>query len=175
MTTFFEAVEVEDDVDRRDVVDGLFLIVPGLNFELSEVEDTARLTCEAGEAFDALEGGLDLGSLGEFVPTVLLLAVDMVEAADCLRERAEVLGGSSDLALSNAVEPLLVVDTEDVGRERPEVDRETVDVGRSVEGPATDFRKVEAWEVVDLTDAALDLGRDSGARELAVWRRATEL
>jgi len=137
MMTFFEEVEVEEEVDRSEVDEGVFLTTIGLSLELSAVEETLRLVFTAGEALEALEGGRDRGFLGDVVPTVLLLAVDIVDAVDCRRERATVLGGISDLALSNVVEPLLVVDTDEAGRE-------ALEGGRRVEGPATDFRKVDA-------------------------------
>ena len=61
----------------------------------------------------------------------------VAEAADITRERVVELGVMSDFAVSKFVEPSLVVDIVELGRERP-------DGGRKVEGPATVFRIVGA-------------------------------
>lgn len=135
------------DVSERIEVDEIVLLAIPIDLVCSIGEGASRLTL-FGVVLDlpALDGGRLLGNLGVDVAVVLTLTVDTDDATDPRRLRVVELGGISDLAVSNVVDPSLVVDIVEAGRDNP-------DGGRSIEGPATVRRIVDAW---DLTDAALD-------------------
>lgn len=72
------------------------------------------------------------------VAVVLTLTVETVEVEDRRRDRDAKLGGMSDLAVAKVVEtPSLVDDSVEGGLL-------VVETGRSVDGPATVFRRVDA-------------------------------
>lgn len=130
-----EADDVTEDIeDRIDVLEGVRFAITGDNFLLSTGEGGGLLPLVV-ETREAVDGALDLTTLGDEV-----VAIDralVAEAADITRERVVELGVMSDFAVSKFVEPSLVVDIVELGRERP-------DGGRKVEGPATVFRIVGA-------------------------------
>lgn len=80
-----------------------------------------------------------------------MLTLETVDAVDTRRVLGDVLGGISDFAVSNAVEPSLVAE------DRVEGARTTLD-GARTEATGTGLRRVDAFERVDRIDAALDLG-----------------
>lgn len=175
-----EATEgVVEAADRTDVLDAV-LLVTGLNEFLSTGDEGGLLI--APLVLAAVEGCRGLGVLGD-VPVVRTLVVETVEAVESLLARtvpafkwappeAEVeLGGISDFAVSNAVEPSLAADSVELGLEMDEggldieeaglEDGTAEEGGRKVEGPGTpgvDLRNVEVVVLVDLTDAAEDFG-----------------
>ncbi len=123
-----------------------------------------------GVVLDATDGGR-FGTRGVLTPVVCTLVVEMDDAADDFRVRPTLLGVSSDLAVSNAVELALVVAVESVeAREEP-------DTLRSVDGPgpATPLRIVDAVERVDLMDAATDFGRGGLSVVAVEWTEAVLL
>lgn len=124
-----ELVETEERTDVDDVV----RFAAGLSEIRSEGKGGGRLEALLDAAAEVGRGGR--GVLGE-VPVVLTLTVETVDAEESRLVLAPELGGISDLAVSNAVELSLVADNVDEGLE-------TAEGGRSVEGPAVDFRGVE--------------------------------
>ena len=142
-------VEAVERIDAEDVV----RFVNGVDLE-STGEGGGRFFV-GGVVLDAVDGARDRGNLCDVVavvrevPVVLTLAVDTADAVEPRRLRA-VFGVMSVFAVSNAVEPSLVVfDIVEGGRP------ESADDGRRVDGPTGEetFRMVEAW---DLTEAALE-------------------
>lgn len=153
------AVEAEDTVDttedRADEVEVDRFATAGESFLLSTGDGGGRLTVV--EVVDAADCTLVRITLGEDVVAVdLTLVVDTLETT---RDRAAELGVTSDFAVSKFVEPSLVDDMVELGRERP-------DGGRRVDGPATVLRMVDACDRVDLVDAADD--RSRGDRETSL-------
>ena len=130
-----DVVDVVEEIDERtDVLEGVRFAIAGDNFLLSTGDGGGRLPFVL-ETREALEGALDRTTLGDGV-----VAVDrtlVAEAVDITRERAAELGVRSDFAVSKFVEPSLVVDIVELGRDKP-------DGGRRVEGPAAGLRIVGA-------------------------------
>ena len=153
---FRVAVDLVETVERTEAVDAVrFATGPSFGGSM------AFPPLIDGVVLEATDGGR-FGTRGVLAPVVCTLVVDTDDAADDFRVRPTLLGVSSDLAVSNAVEFSLVVAVESVDA------REEPDVLRRVEGPATPLRMVDAVERVDLMDAATDFGRGGGRSVVAV-------
>lgn len=147
------AVDAVDTAEERaDEVESDLLGVIGDSLLLSAGDGGARFpfTLVLVDVVDILDAADDTRSLGDEA-AVRALVVE-VDTAETTLERAAVLGVTSDLAVSKLVEPSLVVDMVEFGRESP-------DGGRRPAELATVFRTVEALEVVDLVEAAEDRRR----------------
>lgn len=145
-----EAEEAVDRIEAVDVVDMVLFAGIGPNFFVSMGEGVGRFPLT--EAFDGVEDTRARDALEDVVavPVVLTLAVDTVDTVDTLRERAADVGVESDFAVSKFVEPSLVVDRVDAGRER-------LDVGRKLE-PLMRVLRTVACDLADVKDAAEDRG-----------------
>lgn len=133
-------VEAVERIDAEDAV----RFVNGV--DLGSTGEGGGRFFAGGVVLDAVDGARDRGNLCDVVavvrevPVVLALTLDMADAVEPRRLRA-VLGVMSVFAVSNAVEPSLVVfDMVDGGR------AESADDGRRVDGPTGEeaFRMVEA-------------------------------
>ena len=147
------AVDTEDtdDTDERiDVLDGARLASTGESFLLSTGDGGGRLPFVV-ETLETVEGALERTILGE-EDAVAAERTLVVDAEDMTRDRAAELGVRSDLAVSKFVDPSLVMDVVELGRDNPEG-------GRKFEGPAIVLRMVEACDLVDLVEAADDRKR----------------
>lgn len=151
------AVDTVDATEERaEVVERDLFGVTGDNLLFSTGDGGARLpfalvlavAVVAVVAVDILDAAEDTLTLGDDA-AVRALEVETVETT---LDLAAVVGVMSDLAVSKFVEPSLVVDMVEFGRERAEG-------GRRLEGPAPVLRTVDALEAVDLTDAADDRRR----------------
>ena len=135
------AVEAEETDERTEDVESVLFGVAGDNFLVSvDGEGGGRrpLVDAAVETLDAADETL---TRGELTDTAVVLVL-VVEVVDTTRERATELraaelGVMSDLAVSKFVDPSLVVDNVESGRDKPEE-------GRKDDGPATVFRIVDA-------------------------------
>lgn len=145
-----EAEEAVDRIDAVDAVDMVLFVGIGDSFFVSIGEGVGRFPLT--EAFDGVEDTRDRDTLEDVVavPVVLTLAVDIVDTVETLRERAADVGVESDFAVSKFVEPSLVVDRVDAGRDR-------LEVGRRLEPPMMVLRTV-ACDLADVKDAADDRG-----------------
>lgn len=148
------AVDTVDATEERaEVVERDLFGVTGDSLLFSTGDGGARLPFAAVlvvavvvvDILDAAEETLTLGD------DAAVRALE-VETVDTTLDLAAALGVTSDLAVSKFVEPSLVVDMLEFGRERAEG-------GRRLEGPATVLRTVDAFEAVDLTDAVDDRRR----------------
>ena len=122
--------------ERIEVLEGVLLTPVGARVALLSRDDADGCLTYA-DAFDAVDGTRERLILGETAFVVLVLTVDTVDVVDTTLDRTPEVGVTSDFAVSNVVEPSLVEDIVDGGRER-------LDGGRNVEGPAVLLRIVEA-------------------------------
>lgn len=150
---FFDAeVEAEETVECMDAVDGVLFAGIGASLLASTGEGCGCFPLT--DIFEAVEVTRERGTFGEdvvvAVPVVLTLVVDTVDTVETRRERAAVVGVTSDFAVSKFVDPSLVVDMVEAGRER-------LEVGRKLELPTMVLRTV-AVDRADLKEAAEERG-----------------
>ena len=155
-TDFLEvAADAEEAVERSDVVEAAeTALFAGIGASLLDSGEDDEDALPLMETFEAVDATRDRGTFGEdevvAVAVVLTLLFDMVDTVDTRLDRGPLEGVASDLAVSKLVEPSLVVDTVDAGRER-------LEVGRRLELPTIVLRTV-AVDRADLKDAAEDNG-----------------
>lgn len=151
-------------VERTDCADAVLFAI-GLDLLGSTGDEGGRFALTDGVTdFAALEGGRLRGILEADVPVVLTLRVDSDEAVDPRRLRAPVLGDISVFAVSNAVDPSLLFDSVEEGRDSAEGGRSNGDVELV-------FRTVDAWDLTDATEERTREVRSFGDRLLDTLRR----
>ena len=153
-TIFFDGVtDVEDTVDLTEAIDGdLFAAAETVLF----LADSGVLPATDGRLVlgdtDEVDGTLDrvMVALPADGPWVLVLVFEPVEVADSVLVLGVAEPGASEFAVLNVVDPSLVVDKDEDGRD---------DIGLGVvDGGRKDVREGVAFGLIEVTDAACDLG-----------------
>ena len=153
-TIFFDGVtDVEETVDLTEAIDGdLFAPVGTVLF----LADSGVLAATDGRFIFTDTDGVD-GTLGRVMVTlsvdglwVPMLAFEPAEVADSVLVLGVAEPGTSEFAVLNVVEPSLVVDKDEAGRD--DISLGVVDGGRK------DVREGVPFDLIEVTDGVCDLG-----------------
>ena len=154
-TIFFDGVtDVEDTVDLTEAIDGDIFAPVGTVLFLA---DSGVLAATDGHFIFTDTNGVD-GTLGRVMVTlsvdglwVPMLAFEPAEVADSVLVLGVAEPGTSEFAVLNVVEPSLVVDKDETGRD-------DISLGVVVDGGRKDVREGVPFDLIEVTDGVCDLG-----------------